>query len=289
MCRQHTVVAFTITPALVCWLAHDALLVALSTIRGGVTVYSLRGLRGDGRKMKYRSSTIVDGRGSIAGTTFSRNRFGLYQRARVAPIQPRTPSQVNNRSLFAAVSRSWNNVLSATQRTNWNAAAASATFFDSLGQPYNPSGKQLYQAAMTNAIQGGLCTVPTSSSSPYTIATIPFTQPAAITGFAIAPIAGPPAAVLGMSWTDPIGTAQEVLVYATPPQSPGVSFLRSSLFKFLGHTLANATQPLSIDALYTGVYTALPASGKRVGIQVRIVDHNSGYASPNAMQLYLVP
>ena len=109
--------------------------------------------------MKILSPFLSDARGSIGGDTFARNPTGMYVRARTAPTQPRTASQVANRSNFTTAAQAWNG-LSAATRLAWNAYADTTTKKDSLGQSYTPAGFQTFVSCMRNLQTLGLTAVP---------------------------------------------------------------------------------------------------------------------------------
>ena len=66
---------------------------------------------------------LGDLRGKIAGVSFSRNRFGAFARQKITPVDPRSARQMNARSRFATAVIQWRELLSDTQRNNWNTYA----------------------------------------------------------------------------------------------------------------------------------------------------------------------
>ncbi|GAI26829.1 unnamed protein product, partial [marine sediment metagenome] len=83
-------------------------------------------------KIKY-GGLVTDGRGSIAGNTFSRNHYGPYVRARVTPVNPNTAAQQLIRNAVAFLAAYWAETLTANQRTAWNLYGSSVAMQDSLG------------------------------------------------------------------------------------------------------------------------------------------------------------
>lgn len=93
----------------------------------------------------YKPGPIVsDIRGSIGGTTFGRNRAGLFARRRVSPTNPNTPLQQEIRSQFAVSTNNWRTLLTQAQRDGWNDLGTTTIFKNAIGEDYNPSGIQLY-------------------------------------------------------------------------------------------------------------------------------------------------
>lgn len=87
---------------------------------------------------------ITEMRGSIAGNTFARNRYGAYVRARTKPINPDTTLQQAVRASVSALSTRWADTLTAAQRTAWNLYAASVNMKNKLGETIHLSGFNHY-------------------------------------------------------------------------------------------------------------------------------------------------
>ena len=78
--------------------------------------------------------------GSIGGTTFARNRFGNYARARTTPVNPQTANQTAVRSAIAFLAAFWAQTLTALQRTAWDDYAAGVAMSNRLGESIFLSG-----------------------------------------------------------------------------------------------------------------------------------------------------
>lgn len=87
---------------------------------------------------------IVGMAGSIAGTTFSRNRYGAYARARTKPVNPNTAAQQTIRAALAFLTDRWSNTLTAAQRTAWNLYGSNVVMTNRLGESMNLSGFNHY-------------------------------------------------------------------------------------------------------------------------------------------------
>jgi len=83
---------------------------------------------------------VVGMSGSIAGTTFARNRYGSYARARTKPVNPNTASQVAIRAAMAFLTNYWSQNLTAGQRTAWNLYGSNVVMTNKLGESMNLSG-----------------------------------------------------------------------------------------------------------------------------------------------------
>ena len=88
---------------------------------------------------------VADGRGSIGGTTFSRNRYGAYARKRVVPVNPRTSEQVRARTTFQAAVTAWRQLTDA-QRAAWSNYAAQTPVQDKLGATIYLTGLQAFMS-----------------------------------------------------------------------------------------------------------------------------------------------
>lgn len=94
--------------------------------------------------MLFKSALVTQISGSVGGMTGSRNRGGMYFRARAIPTDPNTASQANLRALFGALVQRWTNELSAAQRGSWNDYAAFVPLTGPLGDPITVSGQNHY-------------------------------------------------------------------------------------------------------------------------------------------------
>lgn len=93
--------------------------------------------------VKYGAG-IIEMRGSIAGTVFSRNGTGNYARAKTTPINPNTALQVTVRMAMAFLTARWSDTLTANQRIAWNLYASSVQVINRIGESVNISGYNHY-------------------------------------------------------------------------------------------------------------------------------------------------
>ena len=77
---------------------------------------------------------VVQMSGSIAGTTFARNRYGNYARARTKPTNPNTAGQQVCRNALSFLTTYWSQTLTAAQRTAWNLYGTSVAMNNRLGE-----------------------------------------------------------------------------------------------------------------------------------------------------------
>ena len=93
--------------------------------------------------VKYGAG-IVQMSGSIAGTTFARNRYGNYARSKTTPVNPNTALQIAVRAALSELTVRWSQTLSAAQRTAWNLYASNVTMTNRLGETINLTGFNHY-------------------------------------------------------------------------------------------------------------------------------------------------
>lgn len=69
-------------------------------------------------------SIVSDIRGSVGDETYSRNKGGLYVRARVDPAQPASAERDLRQAALTAISQHWSASLTSAQRVSWRGYAA---------------------------------------------------------------------------------------------------------------------------------------------------------------------
>ncbi len=158
-----------------------------------------------------------DVRGSLNGTTFSRNKGGAYVRQKVSPVQPVSQFSSRARAIFSALSQRWSTALTASQRAAWIAFASTHTFVNVFGDAITLSGLNFYQSINRALLQVGK---PYIDAPPST-----FASPAVLTCVPL-PISG--AGVLATLAQTTVGSAAlpangTLYVFATPPLSPSVT------------------------------------------------------------------
>lgn len=82
--------------------------------------------------------------GSIAGTVFSRNRYGSYARNRTKPVNPNSPRQQKVRNIMGAIVSAWSQIVTTLQRSAWEVYAQNINFTNALGQTIQLTGYNHY-------------------------------------------------------------------------------------------------------------------------------------------------
>lgn len=200
--------------------------------------------------MKYLGPTQS---GSAAGDTFSRNRWGQYMRRRSAPVQPRTPAQLNQRARMTTNAAAWRGITDA-QRAGWLDLGLMITRTDSLGQSYDLNGFAAFCSVNNNLLDAGDAAL---SDAPAIVtpgdlltATITLTSVA----FSIAYTA------------TPLAAGVRLFIRCSPQQSAGRKF--NGDYRQVAVTAAAAASPANILAAYTAKFGA-PVTGNRIFVSLQ--------------------
>lgn len=219
--------------------------------------------------MKFLSNVIASGSGSFGGTCVSRNRYGMYMRSRVVPVDPASALQSEVRSVFAQLVDAWVNELSAAERSAWETYAANVPLLGSLGNQQFVTGQNHYVRVNTCAIQAGLARV---DAAP-TVFDL---------GSLTAPTYTPDASLISTSvaftatdaWNVTDGGA--LLAYQGQPQNPGRTFYKGP-FRFIGSILGDTALPPSTPQTFSSPYSL--AAGQRVFYYVRAIQPDGRLSS----------
>lgn len=111
--------------------------------------------------MKFKSAIVTQASGSVGGTTFARNRGGMYMRARAVPTNPNSPQQQAVRGALSQNVSTWGDVLTDAQRDGWDTYALNTPKIDSLGEPVNMGGLGAYNRCNVLRVVAGLARVDT--------------------------------------------------------------------------------------------------------------------------------
>lgn len=187
--------------------------------------------------MKFKSPVYSQTSGSIAGITYSRNKGGMYTRARAVPTNPKTAAQQAVRNGLQLTSSQWSNVLTSAQRSAWAVYAANVPLVDSLGESRVVSANAQYNRSNVIRLQVGLAVVENGPTN-YTLATL--TNPA-VTGVASTGVIS-----IAFTNTDPWATTTggALLVFVSRPQSVGINFFKGP-YQYAGRINGASTAPTS--------------------------------------------
>jgi hypothetical protein len=117
-----------------------------------------------------RFGNIITGAaGKIGGTIIQRGRSGSQMRNLTKPIPARSNASAQVHARFQAIAGIWRG-LTVSQRQSWTDLADTLTRFNRLGDPYTPSGQQIFTEFSLNQRivrpQGTLISAPTLEPQP---------------------------------------------------------------------------------------------------------------------------
>lgn len=215
-------------------------------------------------------------RGSIAGTTFSRNRAGAIARSRTKPINPGTISQSLVRASFGASSAAWGG-LDTTQTEAWDAYGTLLTRLNRIGESYTPKGRQLFIECNHNLTLVGLpqISVPspvTDSPSMLELGTLVLESDVGeIATFTIA----------NVTVTVPSGAEGKVIIDASPAHDPKLTNV-NNLFRTILVIDADDTA-VNLATPWIAVFGSALVPGQVIDIRARVVDNNTGLGSASIL------
>jgi hypothetical protein len=215
---------------------------------------------------KYTNSIYTpDKSGRLGATVFGKAKSGPFEKMLGIPTNTMTDEQINRRSLFAALSRTWG-TLSESQRTGWNNLAKDFPM-TSKGITYVISGFSFFMM-----LNGNLQIIgePINEDPPD------ITAPETLTAFAVQIVDTPGLEDITLTVTPAIDIADMLQVYATRILRPGRKVYEKDLYHIgnLDHTFVSGG---SIKVMYLAKFGIMPGVGKKVGFRVKTTSIADGY------------
>lgn len=208
----------------------------------------------------------TDARGSVAGTVFSRNRAGAYTRARVKPINPRTPAQSLVRANFGVNAKAWSGNFTADQRAAWTFFAQANPQVNRLGDSIILSGLSMQQKLNQVLTQIGSANI---SDPPPDMSVSPIADAIGTTS-----VAGL-AAVIIQTNAQIAGSGTVYYIKATGPLAPGKK-PQLNQYRYVTNQLPEAAATtVDITTAWQAVFGSLIA-GKVIGVSVQQVNTATG-------------
>jgi len=218
-------------------------------------------------KVKY-GEMIADLRGKINGTVHSKNRSGAYMRNKTSPVNPQTTSQSAVRNSFATFSQGWRS-LTATQRNSWIAAVDNFVRNNVFGDAVRLTGANLYMSLnrVIATIAGTAITTPPIVSAPTGLTASSF-------------VADVSDATIVLTYTPAIPATGTVALYATAPQSAGISFVKNK-YRYIGKLVTANASPFDITSMYEAKFgTGWKVAGQKLFVRAVPIVTLAGIASP---------
>ncbi len=199
--------------------------------------------------------------GSLGGITASRNRGGMYFRARSIPTDPATTFQVSIRNSMILVVGLWTTLLTQTQRDDWALYASLVTLPGPLGDPITVSGFNMFVRTNVNNDQNGL---PIADDAPTDFNL----GDTGLVTFGATAIAN--AISVSFDNTSPWANIDDgaLLLYVSRPQNVTINFFKGPFRRItpvLGITIGPPTSP------HAGTSPFSQTIGQRVWLKVRSI------------------
>lgn len=217
--------------------------------------------------MKFRPGPLVGQMsGSIGSMVASHNRFGVYMRTRVTPVNPDSEDQQIVRNNFGALSTAWR-LLDVPTRLAWSTWAQTNPIFDRLGQSQTLTGAMVYiglnsRRLMTDNLAR---TLPPQRPAPASFASITLSADIGSGNCQIAFTPTPLPAQL-MMWLS-----------ACITDSASVNYVRGK-FRFIMFSDAAVASPVSIQNELIAKFGSLQL-GKYLHVKVQVYDSYNGQIS----------
>lgn len=191
--------------------------------------------------MLFKSGVISSASGSFGGLTASRNRSGMYLRARAIPVNPSSGFQVTLRTIFGNLSSAWA-TLTVDQRAAWTTYADNVPVKNPLGDSLILTGQQMYIRCNTARVQAGLSRIDNGPTvfSLDSLSPVSVIADASANGLTVAFEATD-------AWVDEDDAA--MLVYGSDQKSPTINFFKGP-YRFgdaeLGDSTIAPTSPFAL-------------------------------------------
>lgn len=210
--------------------------------------------------MLFKSGLLTQASGSIGGLTASRNRGGMYFRARAIPTDPSTPFQTALRGIFSSLAGRWNTTLTPEQREEWDVYASLVTLPGPLGDPITISGQNHFIRSNTPLLQAG---EPVVDDAPTQFDT----GDMGVVGLANALQLGDEFDVTfdnTLVWAN--NDFGKLLIYIGRPQNPSISYFRGP-WRFVSVVSGSDTIPPTSPETFVSPF--VQTSGQRLWLRTR--------------------
>lgn len=234
-------------------------------------VIFLHGRKGNGVPMLFKSSLLSEASGSVSGSTYSHNRYGMYIRNRSTPVNPNTDRQSSARSRFSQLAAYWNNDLTEAQRTAWRLYGSSVPMPNALGDSVYLTGFSHFLRSNCQQLQ---CLAAIVDDGP-TIFTLP--QPDSTVTPSISEAAQTVSFTFdtGLDWVSEDGAF--IQVEMSQPRSPSRLFIGGP-YRWAGDVPGNSTTPPTSPQTVPCPFVA--TEGQRVEIRFRIGRSDGRLSAP---------
>lgn len=231
--------------------------------------------------MLFKSEVLTQASGSIGGVTYSRNRSGMYRRARSIPVNTNTGFQTTVRSALTALVTRWTSVLTDAQRSAWNLYGESVPVVNPLGDSITLSGQNWYIGSNSPRIQaqeklGGAPAIAVVDAAPTIFDRGDFTTPT----FEIDQGDG-----LSLTFTNTDDWAGEVgsvmLVFQGRPQNASINFFNGPyrLVQLIRGAVVPPSSPVATTASNLATFGFVASAGQLQWMAVAVIRADGRYST----------
>lgn len=205
--------------------------------------------------------------GSIGGTTFSHNRYGMYARNRSIPVVSTTPDALNAKARMATISQQFQS-LTAAQKLAWAAWCTTNPGLNRLGQQITLSPNAAYCSLNTRLHYLGVASIVDPPLEPAPVALLTLVQ-----------VCDLGATTFDLAYTaTPLAAADKLWIRSCVTDSSGINWVQN-LLRLVGVSAAAQASPFDHQTLVEARFGTLQ-EGQTVHTQVAIVDGANGQISP---------
>lgn len=208
-------------------------------------------------KIKF-GMMMTDARGKLGGQVFSKNRSGAYIRTKVTPVNRRTESQQQNRNLLGTLSSAWGAITQAS-RDAWNSSVESWQKTNVFGDLQKPTGKNLFTSLNKIMLQNfpdrSVMLDPPAKKNLKVFSITSGTISASTTAITLN--------LAGESLPNAF-----MQVRATPPVSPGTSYVKNLLRNISGAFTVSETSQIVTGSAYLEKFGAIVV-GQKIFVELR--------------------
>ena len=222
-------------------------------------------------------SFITDIRGKVGGSIIQGGRTGSQLRNLSQPIKTVSPLSSQRKANFASFTQAWSQI-GATDQNLWNVFASFQTRHNKFGDPYTPTGFQMFnEFNLFNASIAGTSVLvtppPPNSIDP-------------ISALILTADSGGPTYTI--DWTDNLGLGlQDVALYAYPLCRAGAQSVHKSP-KLTGLSANISTQTIDFSSWFAANYGTTSFADMRLTMALRVIIPNQGYASSLYVQSSII-
>jgi hypothetical protein len=201
------------------------------------------------------------------GIVASRGIGGPYTKARVEPLNPKSPAQRDTRASIRAATLAWQTDLTDTQRLAWNFAALNHRSHAAIKGSGTICGFHLFCRLNCPLYRNSL---PLLTSPPPHLAPLRADSLTILTN-----TSSPAALVVALSPAPPTGYLWQI--FASPPQSPGRMYPWRSA-RLIAAIHHGDTLPADLTAAYTAAFGP-PLAGTKLPVQASALNTIDGSLS----------